>query len=870
MSSNSAAVPLTELIEVFYSYSHKDEKLRDKLEDHLSALRNQGVIANWHDRKITAGTEWEGQINEHINSAHIILLLISSSFLASKYCYDVEMNRAMERHNKGEAQVITIILRPVDWKGSPFAKLQFLPKDARPIIKWPTRDEGFENVALGIRKVVEELCSPRNVTKAPTLLKSPPIWNLTHRQNPNFTGREDLLRSLHEALTSGKSAALTQVIHGLGGVGKTQTAIEYAYRHQNEYNLIWWIRSEEPATLAADYAALAEPLQLQERDAQDQTSITKAVHRALAQRSGWLLIFDNAESPEQIEPYLSGTGHVLVTSRNPAFGGVAHPLQVEEMRPNEAVELLLKRAARDQNATTADREAAAELAQELGCLPLALNQAAAYVDATAADFASYLRLFRTQQKERLKDGRNLGRDERTIDGTWELAIKMLEKLSPAAAQLMNVCAFLAPDDIPRDILQAGKQYLPEPLSQAVADESHWNDAMQALRRYSLAERSAEVISVHRLVQAVVRARLNQAAEKEWAVAAVSVVNDAFPFKEEDLQTWTPSARLLPHALASSAYGEQLQVAVEQRGRLLNNVGLYLRERAEFKAAKEALERSLAAGETAYGPNHSVVATRLSNLGLVLDGMGDYYGARAHHERALKIHEATLDPNDPRIAVIASNLGTVLRSLGDFSGARAHLERALRISEAAFGPDHPQVGTSLNNLGLVLEDSGDLERAQGYFERALKIAEATYGPDHPHVSIRLNNLGLLLLRLNDFSGGRALLERAVKIDEASYGTSHPQVARRLHSLGLALKRLGDLEGARAHYERALQIDETAFGPSHPDVAVDLNNLGRVLQDLGDSSIARVYYERARKIVEQTQGPDHPNSKTVRENIESLGR
>src|ERR1700687_1361728 len=235
MSSNSAAALLTSPIQVFYSYSHKDAKLRDRLEEHLSLLRRDGVIRNWHDRKITAGAEWAGRIDRHINSKDIILLLISASFLASDYCYDVEMKRAMERHEKREARVISVILRPVDWKGSPFANLQVLPTDAKPIAKWPDRDEGFKDVAIGLRKVVEELCATRDVARTPTLLKTTPIWNLAHRRNPNFTGREDLLRSLHAPLASRESAALPQVMHGLGGVGKTQTAIEYAYPHRHEY-----------------------------------------------------------------------------------------------------------------------------------------------------------------------------------------------------------------------------------------------------------------------------------------------------------------------------------------------------------------------------------------------------------------------------------------------------------------------------------------------------------------------------------------------------------------------------------------------------------------------------------------------------------
>lgn len=146
-----------EAVELFYSYSHKDERLRDKLQTHLSLLKRQGIIAEWHDRRIAAGTEWAGQLDEHLNTAKVILLLISPDFLASDYCYDLEMKRAMERHDAGEARVIPVILRPVDWMAAPFAKLQALPKDLKPVTQWPNQDAAFTNVAAGIRAVVETL-----------------------------------------------------------------------------------------------------------------------------------------------------------------------------------------------------------------------------------------------------------------------------------------------------------------------------------------------------------------------------------------------------------------------------------------------------------------------------------------------------------------------------------------------------------------------------------------------------------------------------------------------------------------------------------------------------------------------------------------
>lgn len=166
----------TGTIEIFISYSHKDEELRNELENHLSALRHSRDIAGWHDRRIGAGQEWAGEIDAHLNSANIILLLISSDFLASKYCYDIELARAMQRHHAGEARVIPVILRPVDWTGVPFEKLQALPKEGKPVLKWNIRDEAFLDVARGIREVVKELrarFAPPPPPSGPTVTRPP-------------------------------------------------------------------------------------------------------------------------------------------------------------------------------------------------------------------------------------------------------------------------------------------------------------------------------------------------------------------------------------------------------------------------------------------------------------------------------------------------------------------------------------------------------------------------------------------------------------------------------------------------------------------------------------------------------------------------
>jgi tetratricopeptide (TPR) repeat protein len=804
-------------VELFYCYSHKDEELRDELEKHLSILKREKVIAGWHDRRIGAGKEWKGQIDAHLNSAAVILLLISSDFLASDYCYDVEMKRALERHDAGEARVIPVILRAVDWKGAPFGKLQCLPTDAKPVTSWTNRDEAFRDVAQGIRQAVEELLVG-SATKPAGV-----VWNVPRARNPNFTGREEMLADLRAALTSGQAAALTQVpqaIHGLGGVGKTQLAIEYAYRHRAEYSLVWWVRAEEPAALAGDYAAMAAALDLPQKEAREQAVVVEAVRRWLEQNTGWLLVFDNAGEPTDVRDYLprSAGGHVIITSRNPAWGAVARPLGVQVFERPTSVEFLLKRTGQ------ADQEAAGKLAEALGDLPLALEQAVAYIEATGESVSGYLRMFRERQAELLK--RPSPSSDTTVATTWELSFQQVDRRSPAAAALLNLCAFLAPDDISLDIVQQAPK-LPEPLAEAAADAVQFDDAIGALRRFSLVSRSGDVLSVHRLVQAVTRERLAEEARKRWAAAAARTVNRAFPIDSDDVRTWPVCSRLLAHALAAADHCEPLKVAADETGRLLNQAGVYLKGRAEFARARACFERALKIAEAAYGPDH------------------------------------------PKVAIRVNNLGRVLHDQGDLAGARACFERALKIDEAAYGPEHPNVARDVNNLGGVLQDQGDLAAAWACFERALKIYEAAYGPEHPNVATCVNNLGRVLHDQGDLAGARACLERALKIDEAAYGPDHPEVARAVNNLGSVLQDQGDLAGARACCERALKVSEAAYGPEHPTVAIRVNNLGGVLKAEGDLAGARACFERALGICRRFLGESHPNTVLARKNLELLG-
>jgi tetratricopeptide (TPR) repeat protein len=436
-----------------------------------------------------------------------------------------------------------------------------------------------------------------------------------------------------------------------------------------------------------------------------------------------------------------------------------------------AVEFLMKRTGQD------DRRVAEELCESLGDLPLALEQAGAHIESTGITLAAYQRRFQQRSEELLKAGSPPVDYPHTIATTWRMAFDELAKDKPAALDLLRLFAFLAPDDIPRDLAEAGKAGLSGVLAETAANPLRLDDALAALRRYSLVEVSGDSCSVHPLVQALTRAELGaQGSEARWAEAAVRTVNEAFPFREHGVATWGRSGRLLPHILTAAGHTERLGTTIETTGRLLNEAGEYLHLRAQLDEAEEALSRALVIAERFHGPDHPSVAICANNIGAILRDKGDLDGALRYAQRALAIGEKIYGPDHPTVAIRANNIGAILRDKGDLEGALRYTQRALAIDEKVHGPDHPDVAIDANNIGQILKDKGDLDGALRYTKRALAINEKTYGPDHPTVATCANNIGLILLNKGDLDGALRCTERALAISEGVHGADHPNTRK----------------------------------------------------------------------------------------------
>jgi len=466
-----------------------------------------------------------------------------------------------------------------------------------------------------------------------------------------------------------------------------------------------------------------------------------------------------------------------VTSRNPRFGQLGTRVEVEVLPVEEAAEFLLTRT------TDNDLAAASELARELGGLPLALAQAAAYCEQTGLGLPDYLARYRSRRRELLAKATPVGYPA-TVATTWQLNLDQVQESLPVAVELLRLFAFLAPDAIPLDLLAAAPSELSTALNAVAVDELALDEAVAALYRFSLARRDRSGLGVHRLVQATVRDRMSVEETYQWAGQAVRLVLAALPEDPQYPRGWPKCAALLAHAEAAAGHAHASNTAVEATGLLLNQVGIYLWSRAELSLARAVLDKALAINEAAHSPDHPQVAHTLGTLGLVLRDLGELDAARQQLERALAIREAAYGPDHPEVASTLTSLGTVLRRLGELDAARQQLERALAINEAAHSPDHPQVAYTLGTLGLVLGDLEELDAAREQLERALAIKEAAYGPDHPEVASALTNLGTVLRRLGDLAGARRCQDRALTIFRQSLGAGHDRtqrVERRLRDL-----------------------------------------------------------------------------------------
>jgi tetratricopeptide (TPR) repeat protein len=866
--------------DVFISYTHADRAWAAWIAWELQAA---GYTTGLQARDMPPGTAFAHAIDHAATTSRHTLLVLSPTYLRSA---TTEAGRrpgfvADPSGQSRSRRLVPVRVEPCQPEGVLADRVWI---DLTGVDEATARQRLRDGIAAAERGHARPAPQPRfprapapavvDRPRFPTAL--PPVWGVPFPRNPAFTGREQILASLAAQHAGGGTAAGTQVLRGAGGVGKTAVAVEYTYRQRASFEVVWWVHAEQPATLVGDYTALAAALGLDQAGEADQQLVALAVRRWLEDHDRWLLVLDNAEGPDmatglQVPLARLGDllpqvvrGQVLVTSRDASWEQRAALAELEVFTPTEAAAFLLARS------DSTDEQAAAQVAGLLGWLPLGLEQAGAYARQTRVGLRCYLE--RLQRVPTLTQARGRPRDRdpaTTVATTWQVSLAQVQPI-PGAVGVLEVCAFLAPDEVPRDLFAQALDPPAEELAGLAGVPFALDEVVAALRRYGLVTATEQTLSVHRLVQQVVRDHLDPPTQAGRVGVAVRLLAAAFPGKGllADPGVWPQCAALLPHAVAAASHAERRQVEPEMTGYLLDHAASYLQARARYAEAQRLVERALELTDATGSSDHPTTAARLNNLATVLHAQGDLAHARGRLERALAIRENSLGPDHPDTATSLSNLAEVLHDQGDLDGARALHERALAIREAHLGLDHPTTARNLGNLAGVLYAQGDLQGARRLHERALAIHEAHPGADHPDTATSLGNLAGVLYAQGDLDGARARLERALAIREAHPGPDHPETARSLSNLAGVLHVQGDLDSTRTLYERALAIHEARLGKDHPTTATSLGNLAGVLYAQGDLQGARARLERALAIREPHLGADHPDTATSVSNLATV--
>ena len=631
-----------------------------------------------------------------------------------------------------------------------------------------------------------------------------------------LAGREGLLAELDARLAGdGSRGPQVAVLCGLGGAGKTSVAIEYAHRHLDEVEVCWQFAAEDPAVLAAEFGVLAA--QLGAREAAAARDPVVAVHGVLARAgAGWLVVFDNAPDRASVAPFVppAGSGGVLITTQNQIWPP-GQVVEVPVLDVEVAAGFLVSRTG------DADRVAARELAGQLGGLPLALEQTAAYLQATGTTLARYLLLFRDRQADLLARGDVAGHPD--VAATLGLALSRLAGEAPAAAGLVRLLAFLAPEPVPLAVLLAGagaagrfSAEVAAGIGGLLGDEVAAGDAIGALRRYSLVSPAGDgLVLVHRLVQAITRAQLPADEVHGWEQAAAALVEAAVPADPRLPAAWPVCAVLLPHARA----------VLDLTSRGIGRIAQYLGWSGSYPAARDLCQLIADAytGRDAYGPECRDTLAARSQLAIWTGMAGDAAGARDQLAALLPVSERVLSAEHPDTLVTRHELARWTGDVGDAAGARDQLAALLPVSERVLSAEHPDTLTIRAHLAYFIGDAGDAAGARDQYAALLPVRERVQGAGHPDTLTTRANLARWTGMAGDAAGARDQYAALLPVRERAQGAEHPDTLTDLHNLAHWTGLAGDAAGARDQLAALLPVRERVLGAGHPDTLGTRANL-----------------------------------------------
>jgi Tetratricopeptide repeat len=735
---------------------------------------------------------------------------------------------------------------------------------------------------------------PDSPSLAAPLGGTPEVWGTVPSRNRLFTGREELLKQLRDGLTTSRLAAVVPyAVHGLGGVGKTQIAIEYAYRYQEFYDVVWWIRCDEESLIESSIAALAPRLNLPSVGVGLEESAAAVLDalRLGKPYSRWLLIFDAAAGPESIRRFLvNRPGHTLVTSRNPNWEDVADTVHIKVFSRTESSQFLGRRVP---GIEEKDSDA---LAEALGDLPLALDQAGALQVEAGMPVPEYLALLEARASDVLRQAKAGGYPV-PVALAWKVSMGRLKEAVPEAIELLTCCAFFGPQPIPREVLRGGRDVVTESLGSILRDPILFSKAVSSLNRYSLV--SVEVpqrsIQVHRLVQALTREDLSSQDRERFQHDVHRLLAKATPRDPDDSSTWPRFVELLPHygparmiachdsdvrlsirsviryqymaggfhaalELADSAleqWSQDPDAAPTDLLAVKRHRGTVLRALGRYHDAFEVNAASVAEATEELGPGHDETLRVTNSHGADIRAAGDFRAAYALDADSVSRHIAAFGDRDRRTLRAKNNFALDQALMGEFKEARELHNQVYQLGQEIYGSEnHPSVLSSLNNLARDVRLCGEYSEAYFMAEDNYAACRNNLGPAHP-VTLRAARDLVIAERLA-VGGTEETVERAVDIlaqHKKRHGDSHPATLAAATALVNAWREASNLDDAIPLAEHSTNLAREVYGPDHPLWYASRGNLALVLRLSGDAPRARELHETSVDRLNVLLGADH---------------
>ena len=838
---------------VFLSQLTADITWADWIADLLGQAGFNVVRQRW---RLDASADLAARAQQSLAQNECVMVLLSAAFIASPHSVNEWLRQLMAQEPNHRRVLLVRVeeCRLPDWL-APHLAVDFVGRPAASSLA-----HVLEELAVRGFAATQEVTGTRRaqfVRDFPG--RGPAISNLPPR-NEVFTNRLNVLSRIQRELLAEPNAGRLQAcaLHGLGGIGKTETVIEFAHRFGSHYAIIWWIRAEQQVSITDHLMRLARQLHVDQVTSQSQ--ILTSLWQELQRRDRWLLIYDNVPDPEALEPDPeapelvlwppSGSGDVLVTSRHTAWAHLgSDSVRVRPFNATAAVTFLQKRIH-----MTGQKEAALKVAEKLDFLPLALEQAAAYVEKTHTSFRAYSELLPADQQAVFATVKPKSYPE-TLASTWKPSINAASAQEPHARDLLALFAYLAPDDIPRNLVSQQAVALRGPLAPGVANPFSYNQMLAALINFSLVDADDERIGMHRLVQLIVRADLDPVERVSFHCEAVRLLAAAFPADPADTRTWGDCGRLLAHvAWVIQDYEEVLPHVGTELGALLQRAGRYLHVRGDYTEARRLLELALEVRRGQPGRDRTTEAETLTTLGRVYYHLATLDPARLVTEQALMLYREELGEDAPQTMENMLHLSRILREIDQLTDAE-RLAREFLQSYARSGANDPaKLSAGYSTLGDALWRLGRLEEARGTYREALRIRQS-YAEESPvDVAGCHKHIGIVSIELGEYRAAEEELLKARQLLGSVYDDDNLDIVDVELHLGDAVSKAGRPEEAKSILKRVVEARERSLG-DHPDLAGALVKYGTALNALGEYPKAIATLQRASKMFAQRSGPDH---------------